>query len=134
MLRKNPRLEVFVLHDCTFEGCTLAFRLKNDPAWFKEFGKIVDVAVRPAQARAKSLQAFREPTSTPVRNHPALTADELQWLHDWTFTLAAIRPEQLIKRLYRSMQSKTSTEPDSTGIMVWSTDASVSDGGADSFG
>ncbi len=133
MLRKNPRLEVFALHDCTAGGCTLAFRLKHDPAWFKELGTVYDVALRPSQARAKSLAALREPSAGQGRAHPAITAAEAAWLGQWNLRLAAIRPEQLIKRLYRSMQSPAQADGGTQGS-DWSTDASASDGGADSFG
>ena len=51
MLRRNPRLEVFVLHDITPEGCRLAHRLAKDPEWFKGMGiRIVDVGLRPVHA------------------------------------------------------------------------------------
>src|SRR5262249_59661346 len=34
MLKRNPRLQVFALHDASFAGCALAHRLANDTAWF----------------------------------------------------------------------------------------------------
>lgn len=134
MLRKNPRLEVFALHDCTAEGCGLAFRLKHDPAWFKEFGTVYDVALRPLQARAKALAALREPAEGSRAAHPSLSKAEAAWLAQWSLKLAAIRPEQLIKRLYRSMQKLPPSDGGDGGVVAWSTDASASDGGGDSFG
>jgi uncharacterized membrane protein YgcG len=134
MLRKNPRLEIFALHDCTPEGCGLAFRLKHDPAWFKEFGTVYDVALRPLQARAKALAALREPAEGNRSDHPSLSKAEAAWLAQWSLRLAAIRPEQLIKRLYRSMQKLPPGDGGDGGVVAWSTDASASDGGGDSFG
>jgi hypothetical protein len=61
--------------------------------------------------------------------------------------VAAIRPEQLIKRLFRAMHAmpqladtagfSTSGDGGSSGgdtVILWTTDASTSDGGGDSFG
>ncbi len=137
MLRKNPRLEVFALHDCTPDGCNLAFRLKHDPAWFKDFGTVHDVALRPAPARSKSLKALCRPAREKGTQHASISKSEAAWLDNWSLELAAIRPEQLIKRLYRSMQDPKAPGTDGdagSGVVVWSTDATASDGGADSFG
>ena len=128
MLRKNPRLEVFALHDATTEGCTLAFRLKHDPAWFKEFGTVRDVALRPAQARARAFKGLWQPHRELPDPHSSISPSEMKWLSQWTLPLAAIRPEQLIKRLYRAMHLP------SGGDDNWSEDAVATDGGADSFG
>ena len=141
MLRKNPRIEVFALHDCTVQGCSLAWKLRNDEQWFKGFEKVYDVALRPAQTPA--LKRFWERVPEEAM-HPGISATEAQWLRKWSVSLAALRPEQLIKRLYRAMQAKEALsagnaeggEGDGGGsdLAFTSTDASASDGGADSFG
>ncbi len=140
MLRTNPRLEVFVLHDATPEGCRLAHELRHDPAWFPDPGvRIFDVAIRPAQARRMSRLAWALPTRASVRPHPGLTDAERRWLGRFELHLAALSPEQIIKRLYRAMQqlpelaSKAGGDSDG-GVFIWTTDASASDGGGDSFG
>lgn len=157
MLRNNPRIEVFALHDCTFVGCALAWRLREDARWFKDIGKVYDVALRPAQA--EKLRGARLPAKDATRHeHPALSPAEKSFLSRHTVELAAIRPEQLIKRLFRAMTQlpqggTTSTGDSSTGGDTYvfydggstgsgsdssgsdfSSDATTSDGGADAFG
>ena len=139
MLRNNPKIEVFALHDCTPEGCELAWTLSQDPAWFKDSGKVYDVALRPAQAR--KMKASWLPGRLQVAEHPALTEKERDFLRENAIELAAIRPEQLVKRLFRAMNLLTGASATSDGgttsgdgSVVWTTDASASDGGGDAFG
>jgi len=102
MLRRNPRLEVFVLHDITPEGCRLAHRLANDPEWFKGMGvRIVDVGLRPVHA-APFKKLFQDST----REIPwggGISREEARWLSKYQLELAVIRPEQIVKRLFRAM-------------------------------
>lgn len=52
MLKRNPRLQVFVLHDATVPGCRLAHRLVTDPEWFGEAGlRVIDLGLRPRHAK-----------------------------------------------------------------------------------
>jgi hypothetical protein len=101
MLRRNPRLQVFVLHDATEEGCNLARRLAADPTWFHRIGRVIDVGIRPHHAAAFK-GAFRAPQG-PVRSKLGLLPGEEQWLSKYNLELAAIRPEQVIKRLFKAM-------------------------------
>jgi hypothetical protein len=102
MLRRNPRLEVFVLHDITPEGCRLAHRLANDPEWFKGMGlRIVDVGLRPVHA--SPFTKFFEQVSHEVPSGGGISPDEAQWLSRNRLELAVIRPEQVVKRLFRAM-------------------------------
>jgi hypothetical protein len=142
MLAQNPRLEVFVLHDATVEGCVLAHELRHSPDWFggKDV-RVFDVALRPAQAKAHTALHWNLPRE--VGSHPAITPDEAGWLAEHTMRLAAFSPEQIIKRLFRAMQHLAELA-DSAGadsgsgttsdVILWNTDATASDGGADSFG
>jgi DNA-directed RNA polymerase subunit RPC12/RpoP len=137
MLRRNPRLKVWVLHDATIEGCLLAHQLKHDPDWFIDSATIIDVGLRPANAKA--LQKVWEASTREVVAHPALSEQERQWLEKYTLSLAAIRPEQVIKRLFRSMSMEESSWSDSGGLFFvdstsFSSDADTTDGGGDSFG
>jgi hypothetical protein len=108
MLRRNPRLQVFVVHDATEEGCKLARRLASDPDWFFRIGRVIDVGVRPHHAAAFR-GAFRK-ADRPVVNQAGLLPGEAEWLSKHTFELAAIRPEQVIKRLFRAMTANPAPE------------------------
>jgi DNA-directed RNA polymerase subunit RPC12/RpoP len=102
MLRRNPRLEVFVLHDITPEGCRLAHRLANDPEWFKGMGiRIVDVGLRPVHAAP--FQGLYEEVHKEIPSGGGISPEEAQWLSRHRLELAVIRPEQIVKRLFRAM-------------------------------
>jgi len=102
MLRRNPRLEVFVLHDITPEGCRLVHRLANDPEWFRGMGvRIVDVGLRPIHA-----PPFKKLFQASTREIPSgggISHEEARWLSRHQLELAVIRPEQIVKRLFRAM-------------------------------
>lgn len=167
MLRRNPRLQVFVLHDATPAGCRLAHELADDPAWFKGRVPVIDVGLRPGHSRP--FEGLFLPAAaaggagaggTAGRG---ISADEAQWLAQYRLEVAAIRPEQVLKRLFRAINRKSDAEPDAVAtsransgnggssssgdggtwtshgaveqdIESFGTDAGDSDGGADSFG
>lgn len=135
MLRNNPRIEVFALHDATPEGCMLAHKLRNDPAWFKDVGTVFDVAFRPAQA--DRFRNLCEEISISLPPSPAYTEEERAWLCRYALFLECLPPEQLIKRLFRAMHQLPEVvaaggAPD--GGLVWVGEAHTSDGGGDAFG
>jgi DNA-directed RNA polymerase subunit RPC12/RpoP len=145
MLRRNPRLQVFVLHDASFAGCTLAHRLANDPDWFKGHGRVIDVGLRPRHA--PPFKGFYLPArETIAAGTPGVTAEEAAWLAVHTLELAVIRPEQVMKRLFRAMTRADESAADGSSgggggdgdVHVdgdsFAADADASDGGADSFG
>ncbi|MSP72911.1 MAG: hypothetical protein EXR76_12215 [Myxococcales bacterium] len=148
MLTQNPRLEVFVLHDATPLGCTLASRLRESPGWFG--GSVVtvtDVGLRPVHAMKAPSSCWDEPDYADAQS--GLSKKDRDFLGKHRMELAALRPEQLIKRLFRAMssaKSDSSTGADPTtgstggtdfgpdGDDSFGADAESSDGGADSFG
>lgn len=102
MLRRNPRLEVFVLHDLTPEGCRLAHRLAHDPEWFKGMGiRIVDVGLR--SVHAAPFKKLLQESNREVPSGGGIFPDEARFLSRYSLELAVIRPEQIIKRLFRAM-------------------------------
>lgn len=106
MLKRNPRLEVYVLHDATPVGCRLAHRLATDPEWFKGQARIIDVGLRPAQAGPfKGLLMHADSMVSPG---PGISEEEARWLSTYRLELAAIRPEQVVKRLFRAISRQPS--------------------------
>jgi hypothetical protein len=100
MLRRNPHLTVFALHDASVPGCRLARRLATDKAWFAGTGaRIVDVGLRPAHVR-KWRGLFQRPKTAfrPVAPG-AISAEEARWLAKQELHLAAIPPPQLLQGL-----------------------------------
>lgn len=143
MLKRNPKLQIFALHDATLDGCAMAHRLAHEPAWFAGQGPVVDVGLRPAHAEAFRGLWESNDIGKPSPNRPdGVTEEEYAWLCDYRLSLAAVRPEQVVKRLFRAISERKSDSLATTDgggvahsdIVVFSTDATSSDGGGDSFG
>ena len=130
MLQNNPKLAVYVLHDATPKGCTLAKYLV-DNRWFQPSARIVDVGLAPEHAQ--KFKGFWQVAS------PRTPSDQTGWLAHYSLELAVIRPEQIIKRLFRALSGANELPRDDGGIYfvdsgAFSSDARASDGGGDSFG
>jgi hypothetical protein len=143
MLRRNPRLEIFALHDCTRDGCALARKLASDPNWFLG-QRVVDVGLRPVHARNLPNLIRVKDAPTPALG---IGRADLEWLATYAAELAVLRPEQILRRLFKSMskardddsddnldlderrERRVSDDDDSFG-----SDFGGDDGGADSFG
>jgi hypothetical protein len=145
MLANNPRLVVYALHDASHAGCGLAHILASDPTWFRGRARVVEVGLRPAHA--KRLKGVWQPaTEPPPSVRTGTTPKEHRWLSAYTLELAAIRPEQVIKRLYATIVADATLEPASEYVetasggdyfvdaVSFGDDASASDGGPDGFG
>lgn len=148
MLQRNPHLQVFVLHDATPEGCRLAHRLMTDKKWFAGGAQVIDVGLRPVHAEAfKGL--WRE-AGVGVEPRNGISVIEAKWLSSYNLELAAVRPEQVLKRLFRAInrrfdpkaETTTATSGDGGGVIIFGSsddtsfreDARDMDGGADAFG
>lgn len=144
MLANNPRLVVYALHDASHDGCSLAHRLASDPEWFRGRARVVEVGLRPAHAQA--LRGVWQPAEPARGERAGTTATERKWLDRHALELAAIRPEQVIKRLYATIVADAALEPASNYVATESgaeyyvdatsfrREARASDGGPDSFG
>ncbi len=156
MLKRNPKLEVFVLHDASPKGCLLARKIATEPDWFDDKVKVTDVGLRPHHAKP-FLGLYQEAQGRQPPEGEGVTAEETAWLAQYTLELAVIRPEQVLKRLFRAVNRKPepakSADTDGgsdTGVFFFaggdgggvfedresfSDDAGAGgDGGADSFG
>jgi hypothetical protein len=139
MLKRNPKLQVFALHDADVAGCRLAHRLANDPDWFKGQATVTDVGLRPRHATPYRRLLLAVP-KTLLSAGEGINADEVEFLSTTSLELAVVRPEQVLKRLFRAINRKEGTDGSgssgsgSDGSSSFSSDAGDSDGGADSFG
>ncbi|HEU4562660.1 MAG TPA: hypothetical protein VFS20_32825 [Longimicrobium sp.] len=105
MLRRNPRLTVFALHDASPTGCLLPLTLR-EPEWFPEPSiRIVDLGLRPGTVRRLRIPALAgAPTQLPPRLAEFLPADEVAWLASGHVgELAALRPEQVLRAAYQGI-------------------------------
>ncbi|MGC4079539.1 MAG: hypothetical protein QM702_21360 [Rubrivivax sp.] len=144
MLQNNPKLTVYVLHDATWDGCRLASKIASSPQWFLGRARVVEVGIRPVHAKA-----FRGvwSQSSAEGDTSGITAREAAWLQASSLELFAVRPEQVIKRLFKAITTNTDELSQASAFVsvsgggdFWvdagsfSSDASASDGGDDSFG
>lgn len=139
MLRRNPKIEVYALHDASAEGHELARTLATSPEWFRGIGRVTDVGLLVKHA-AKMRGLWTELPQPRTATFRDLTVAENAWLSSYALELAAIRPEQVIKRLFRAMTQpgvQVTTEDGGmffVGGSFGGSDAGTSDGGGDSFG
>src|SRR5262245_211658 len=153
MFKRNPRLQVFVLHDATLPGCRLAHRLVTDPEWFGGSGlRVIDLGLRPRHAGPfRGLLLHGE--GVRLNDEDGIRPDEAEWLSKYKLELAAARPEQVLKRLFAGLRAHADDDPrtgSTAGAVTYcgafdvggyAGDGEVSaaagaagDGGADAFG
>ena len=104
MLKRNPKLLVVTLHDATPDGCRLANHVAFDPDWFGGKLKVIDLGLRPNHAGPFKGLYLPSPLPAVVAGN-GLSASEAKWFERHLLELAAIRPEQILKRLYNGLQS-----------------------------
>ncbi|HEY0016561.1 MAG TPA: hypothetical protein VGC13_09595 [Longimicrobium sp.] len=105
MLRRNPRLTVFALHDASVGGCMLPLTLR-EPEWFPDPAiRIVDLGLRPGTARRARVPALAGARAqVPPRLAEILPAEDVAWLgRGHVAELAALRPEQVLRAAYRGI-------------------------------
>ncbi len=102
MLKRNPNLQVFALHDAKALGCRLANRLATDPDWFAGSGcRVVDLGLRPDQAAP--FRGLFQHAEEQVSAGEGIADKEAEWLSAQTLEVAAVRPEQVLKRLFHAI-------------------------------
>lgn len=116
MLKRNPQLAVYALHDATPEGCRLAHTLATDPDWFAGSTVVIDVGLRPSQAEAFK-GSFLPGTDRDLGDGNGISAWERKWLGRYRLELAVIRPEQVVKRLFRAINQPLSMQPDADNVI-----------------
>jgi hypothetical protein len=108
MVRRNPNLQVFALHDADVAGCQLPLRLREDPAWFPQPGvTIIDIGLRPRQVAGNGNAILTVQRGGAVALPPGLerllTRGERAWLSTGhRAELAAVPPARLLQVVYRA--------------------------------
>jgi hypothetical protein len=109
MLRRNPDLQVYALHDCTPRGIGLVDHLRTSPNWFLDSSAIIiDIGIRPRQILAAGNNIFvlssessaRDAVQLPPAIRQDLSAEELEWLELGNYVeLESFSAQRLIKIL-----------------------------------
>ncbi len=119
MLRRNPNLTVFALHDASPGGCLLPLQLR-DPAWFPDTSvRIVDVGLRPDMARKLRMSALDvRPGQMPPRLAEALPPEDVAWLaQGHVAELAALRPAQVMRAVYQAIAAVAAADASGTSLV-----------------
>ncbi|MFQ3680194.1 MAG: hypothetical protein SNJ60_06780 [Pseudanabaenaceae cyanobacterium] len=113
MAKRNPKLGIYVLHDCSAEGVATLYTVKNDPHWFGgQDYLLVDVGLSPRQILTakkpvwvlSSTDAMRSALQLGSEIRRTLPPQELQWLDEGNYALLAfLSPQKIIQALYRSL-------------------------------
>jgi DNA-directed RNA polymerase subunit RPC12/RpoP len=136
MLRRNPDLKVYALHDCTPRGIGLVDQLRTSPNWFRgNSAIIIDIGLLPRQiiAAGDSMLVLnsQEYAQDAVQLLPEirqnLSAEELEWLEAGNFVeLESFSPQKLIQILNRGIAgSRDLGREGSSLILLGSADTSI---------
>ncbi len=141
MLRRNPQLKVFVIHDASIDGCLLPRKLRGE-RWFPDPSvQIIDLGLRPRHAiRLKLLVDNGLTGQLPQELNETLAPDEVAWLRTGNRSaLAALRPAKLMRAIYQGFaRANALTSTADGGVMdpgfIWIHDGGADIHAADSFG
>lgn len=128
MLRRNPDLKVYAIHDCSPKGVSLVHHLRTSENWFLNSNvTIIDLGLLPRQIIASQGKMFTrfssqlkdEAKKLSVDICQSLTADELAWLHTGNFVeLESFTPQKLIQVLRHGISGSLNLESDDSSIIL----------------
>lgn len=125
MLRRNPELKVYALHDASPRGVGLVHHLHNNPNWFQNSNAVIfDLGLsikqilrsRNLMIRSSELSA-RESMQLPEAVRQELSQNELKWLDSGKFVeLESFTPERIIRVLQQGIAQ--SQEPGGSSMVI----------------
>jgi hypothetical protein len=128
MLRRNPDLKVYAIHDCSSKGVSLVHHLRTSEKWFLNSNvTIIDLGLLPRQIIASqgkmftrfSSQLKEEAKKLSVDIRLTLTAEELAWLDTGNFVeLESFTPQKLIQVLRHGISGSLNLESDDSSIIL----------------
>ena len=127
MLRRNPDLKVYALHDASPRGLTLLNHLRTSPNWFLNTDvTIYDLGLLPRQfiKKSKAFVQQKEEYAADARNLSIdvkrdLTEAEIEWLESGKFIeLESYTPKRLLRVVTQGIAKSSqpdNLQPDSGG-------------------
>lgn len=119
MLRRNPDLKVYALHDASPTGCALVEKIRTDPEWFGgQNVAIYDLGLLPRQVFEKggfvrrSAVKATEAATIPNIIRLSLQPDEIKWLEEGNYVEIESLPPQMLLRVLSMGIAKSRTQPD----------------------
>ncbi|MDX2099412.1 MAG: hypothetical protein SFW36_16660 [Leptolyngbyaceae cyanobacterium bins.59] len=141
MLRQNPDLRVYVLHDCSPSGLQVMHQLKNSENWFRNQAvAIVDIGLLPRQifklrdaVILQSASFAKAAQQLPAEIRQSLSSEELKWLDAGCYVeLESFTPQRLIQVLNRGIAGSRDIGTTEGGDLILIGDSGVY--ASDSFG
>ena len=128
MLRRNPDLKVYAVHDCNPQGIGLVHNLRTNANWFLNSEiVIIDIGLTPRQIIATKRRMFIQssPESAeaakqlPEEVSQSLSAEELAWLESGKFVeLESFTPQRIIKVLQKGIAGSRDLESDDSSLLL----------------
>lgn len=128
MLRRNPDLKVYALHDCSPQGIGLVHRLRTSPKWFQDSDVVViDVGLTPRQIIATKRGMFIQssPDSAQAAKQllgeirQSLSTEEIEFLESGKFVeLESFTPQKLIQVLQRGIAGSSNLQGDDSSFIL----------------
>jgi hypothetical protein len=143
MLRRNPELKVYALHDATPRGVGLLHHLRSSSSWFENSNvAIFDLGLLPrqlfssrkvfVQSSDASAQAAKQ-LPAPVREQ--LSTEELEWLESGKFVeLESFTPQKLMQVVTQGIAGSRNLDLESEDSSLILVGDSGSVYASDSFG
>ncbi|MFN5064631.1 MAG: hypothetical protein ACK5ER_02020 [Aphanizomenon sp.] len=138
MLRRNPDLKVYAIHDCSPKGVSLVHHLRTSEKWFLNSNvTIIDLGLLPRQIIASqgkmftrfSSQLKEEAKKLSVDIRQSLTAEELAWLDTGNFVeLESFTPQKLIQVLRHGISGSLNLESDDNSNIILIGDSGINSG------
>lgn len=128
MLRRNPDLKVYAVHDCNPQGIGLVHNLRTNASWFLSSEiVIIDIGLTPRQIIAtkrgmfiqSSLESAQAAKQLPQEVRQSLSAEELAWLESGKFVeLESFTPQRIIKVLQKGIAGSRDIESDESSLLL----------------
>jgi len=136
MAKRNPRLGVYVLHDCSADGLRCLYTVSHDPQWFGgQDYLLVDVGLSPRQILSakkpvvnfNSPEAMRSALNLSADIRLTLSPQDLEWLLGGNYApLEFLPPQKIIQALsrciYLGSQVDTIAESESSLLVLGESD------------
>ncbi|BAY78391.1 hypothetical protein NIES25_48650 [Nostoc linckia NIES-25] len=128
MLRRNPDLKVYALHDCSPQGIGLVRHLRTSPKWFQDSNIIIiDIGLTPRQIIAakrgmfiqtspESAQAAKKLSGEILQN---FSTEEIEFLESGKFVeLESFSPQRIIQILQKGIAGSENIENTDSGLFL----------------
>ncbi|MGA7935805.1 MAG: hypothetical protein WCA35_19800 [Kovacikia sp.] len=141
MLRRNPELKVYTIHDCTPRGMQLVYHLRTSARWFQDSQvDIFDVGLLPRQILASKGMFVQNTVASalaanqlPPQVQQELSSAELDWLKAGNFVeLESFSPKRLIHVLNHGIAGSRNLGSDDSALLLVGDSGSIY--ASDSFG